>query len=615
MSRVWSLLSVVIFLLPHFALSQTGPGGIGLRDGSSTLELWLDIDKGISTVDHSASGGSANDVSNWADQSGNGLNMVGPGSKDPEFVSGLINSHGAVQFVQSNFERLNLNNTISSIGTSDNRTFLYVFRFTANLNNCEIMGTSTGTSVDYGSFTVTNDRLRLRNLTSNAYSAVNSVTQSVWHVGVIAKNGTSVNAWNDDKNIINTTGDHLDWAVTSGFSIGSANYSGRSFQGEVAELILYSEAINSAKRIIIENYLAAKYGLTLSTYDVYDEDNAGSDFDYEVAGIGRVDASNIHNDAQGTSILRILNPTDLGNDEFFIWGHNNGTLQANNTTDVPSGVTARFGRVWRVSEVSSSGTAVDVGSVDLQFDLSNLGTVVTTDLKLLVDTNNDGLFADETPITGAISLGSNIYAFTGVSAIGNNMRFTLATGNSVQTPLPVELTSLNVYTADNDVVVQWATASERNNDFFTVERSADGTAFEEVASIAGAQNSNVKHNYTLTDYEPFTGLSYYRLKQTDLDGKTEFLGLRSVTVEKTATQAYPNPLTGTELFVPVQSVSSSYLVTISTISGEELYRGYYADANERGVLAVHLSQRPVPGIYLLQVYTSNSVYRQKLIVE
>ena len=64
-----------------------------------------------------------------------------------------------------------------------------------------------------------------------------------------------------------------------------------------------------------------------------------------------------------------------------------------------------------------------------------------------------------------------------------------------------------------------------NNDFFTIERTLDGIAFEEIAEIPGAGNSFTPITYVTTDESPFPGLSYYRLKQTDYDGQFEYSGL------------------------------------------------------------------------------------------
>jgi hypothetical protein len=618
MHKIWVI--VLWSCLPYLVFSQTGPGGVGLRDGSSSLELWMDVDKGITTTNNSGSGGSATDVTNWTDQSGNNLSMTGTGTQVPAYISGFVNGHGAMQFAQSNFERLNLSNTIVSIGASDNRTLLYVFKFTGNVNNCEIMGTETGKSVDYGTFSVTNDRLRLRNLSSNVYSAANSVTQDAWHVGTLQKNATAVNAWNDNTSIINTTGDYLDWPVSNSFDLGAANFNTRSFQGEITELIIYSTAINTAQRIILNNYLAAKYGITLSALDIYNEDNAGSDFDYEVAGIGRVDASNLQNDSQGTGIVRILNATDLGDNEFFIWGHNNGDLSTANTTDVPPGVQVRLSRLWRVSEVNTSGTAIDVGGIDVQFDLSSQGTVVASDLRLLVDTDNDGTFADETAIGGATSLGSNVYAFTNVSAIGNDMRFTVGSINKLQTPLPVELVSFNIYPIEdhNEVGVKWTTDTEIQNDYFTVERSADGRVFREVERVAGANTSSDRHSYTITDKTPLAGLSYYRLKQTDLDSNYKYLGIRSIEFQREdQVVVSPNPLQNSSLNILINSTSDRSLeVRVISSSGQQVYsERYTAEAIQGNRLTIDLPSEIGTGIYIVQLFLNHRAYNHKIFIE
>lgn len=215
------------------------------------------------------------------------------------------------------------------------------------------------------------------------------------------------------------------------------------FEADYAEIIHFKYALNSAEHIIVQNYLSAKYAIAI-TDDYYTQDNtANGDYDYDVAGIGRVDASNTHNDSKGSGVVRILNPTGLGDDEFLFWGHDN--VEGRNITDVPTGlVQARLARVWRVSEVNSSGTAVDVGSIDIRWDLSENGSVTASDLRLLIDTDNDGLFNDETPISGATDLGGGIYAFTGVSGIANDLRFTLGTSAY----LPIELVNFNAIPKD-----------------------------------------------------------------------------------------------------------------------------------------------------------------------
>jgi hypothetical protein len=92
-------------------------------------------------------------------------------------------------------------------------------------------------------------------------------------------------------------------------------------------------------------------------------------------------------------------------------------------------------------------------------------------------------------------------------------------GGGPNNPLPIELLSFNAdLNATNYVDLTWSTASEINNDFFTIEKSKDAVNFEEVLHQKGAGNSNVTLNYRDVDKNPFDGVSYYRLKQTDFNG-------------------------------------------------------------------------------------------------
>lgn len=85
-------------------------------------------------------------------------------------------------------------------------------------------------------------------------------------------------------------------------------------------------------------------------------------------------------------------------------------------------------------------------------------------------------------------------------------------------PLPIELLRFDARAEGSAVQSVWTTATERDNDYFTVERSANGTDFTEVGRVQAAGNSSTVVDYRLLDPTPFTGLSYYRLRQTDMDG-------------------------------------------------------------------------------------------------
>jgi len=97
--------------------------------------------------------------------------------------------------------------------------------------------------------------------------------------------------------------------------------------------------------------------------------------------------------------------------------------------------------------------------------------------------------------------------------------------------LPVELVRFNAIYNGRDVELLWTTASEVNNDFFTVERTRDGVGFTTIAKkVKGAGNSHVLLNYRAVDDNPVQGVSAYRLRQTDFDGTFQYSPLVAVNI-------------------------------------------------------------------------------------
>ncbi len=99
------------------------------------------------------------------------------------------------------------------------------------------------------------------------------------------------------------------------------------------------------------------------------------------------------------------------------------------------------------------------------------------------------------------------------------------------TTLPIELLYFTPQLSGNIVELKWATATEKNNDYFTIERSTNGKDFEEIIRKSGVGTSNSKHYYTAVDNSPQSGNNYYRLKQTDYDGKFAYFPIKVVNVK------------------------------------------------------------------------------------
>lgn len=604
-------------LLPSFSYAQTGPGGVGNPTNNS---FWIRADRGTSSTADGAT------ISSWTDGSGNAINLTQTtAAQQPLYRSNVMNGYPALQF--DNAATVGQNDYMTSPnsaqldGTSGLTIFSVVRPSVLDGDARAIVSKRNGVAVDesFMFFFYTNNYLfgdivnidNRFNTSPNAYVANNNYIVSLWYNGTLpaaqrsriyAGNTLQVTAAENDASIPN---------YPSPLLVGTTHIGDpRPFGGYIAEVAIYREALNETRRIIVNNYLSAKYNIPLAANDVYTMDNpANGDFDHEMAGIGRISATDLHNDARGSSIVRISNPDNLTDGKFMLWGHNNANIQANQLTGNPATVQARMGRTWRVSEVTLAGAATDVGAVTVSFDLTGLGPVTASHLRLLVDTNNDGLFSDETPISGATSVGGNVYQFTNITALNNQTRFTLGTINKNVTPLPITLVSFNAELNDHRTVdLQWVTASETNNDHFTVERSSDLNSWTPVSTVQGAGNSNSLLHYVSEDQTPMQGVNYYRLKQTDLDGAFTYSDIRSVLVEQGAEiTLFPNPAKDQVVI----NRGGNATIMISNTLGQALSLEQVVSENST---QVSVSGLPA-GSYFVTILENGERISKKLIVE
>lgn len=117
------------------------------------------------------------------------------------------------------------------------------------------------------------------------------------------------------------------------------------------------------------------------------------------------------------------------------------------------------------------------------------------------------------------------------------------------TTLPIKLKTFNPKFIDNHTEIVWVTASEINNDYFTLERSSNGINFIEIGRVKGSGNSTSDIHYNFVDYEPVEGINYYRLKQTDFDGQFTYSEIKTIRKNKDGLKEsglkiesiYPNP--------------------------------------------------------------------------
>ncbi|MBA3682887.1 MAG: T9SS type A sorting domain-containing protein [Bacteroidetes bacterium] len=117
--------------------------------------------------------------------------------------------------------------------------------------------------------------------------------------------------------------------------------------------------------------------------------------------------------------------------------------------------------------------------------------------------------------------------------------------NNVSTVLPIDLLYFNANEIKGDVVLDWATGTEKKTDYFVVEKSIDLVNWDNVLSVKAFTNSSAKAKYDALDQKPYEGISYYRLKIFDVDKSTYFSSIQSIEkISEVSFSLYPNPCNG-----------------------------------------------------------------------
>ncbi len=190
-------------------------------------------------------------------------------------------------------------------------------------------------------------------------------------------------------------------------------------------------------------------------------------------------------------------------------------------------------------------------------------------------------------------------------------------------PLPVQLMSFDAKLKNDVVNLIWETGTEINNDYFTIERSTDAENFTPIKKIDGAGNSTAKLYYSATDEKPLTGTSYYRLKQTDYDGKFAYSAIVAVhdfgnklNAEHLEIENYgPNPVY--DSFHIDFGVSSDSQVEIQLLSagGKVVYNeSIKAEKGFNSHSFTNIKDIPV-GIYFIRLSCNDQTLIRKLIKE
>lgn len=622
----------VVIILPIQLLAQ-GPGGV-----TASLVWWLQADAGVLKSGFTpAANGQA--VRRWTDQSGTtDANQITVANQ-PIFQTNVVNGYPILRFSGDQF---------MDAGSPPSITGSFIAFLVFKQSSFVAGGTGNGAGtyiIDRTSATTPIASFKI--VTPNVYclqardgasvfstptSVLPANTSTFVMLDYYRTTGTGYGLFINGAN--NTTSADNGALTAPTIRLGRhATNVGGGLNGDFAEIAVYNATLIAVDIQKVESYLAIKYGLTLdqtAAKDYIASDGSiiypvtaasHSNYKFDVAGIG-LDGNATFSQSSSQSInagsmVQMSNPLTPFDLRFLVWGSDNGTVTTPNSSDVPPGILRRLTRVWRMYKT----TAGNIGTVDVSIDLSTVpGTKNQADLRLIIDRSVPSAPSFATsivaPLTG--TLVGSIFTVTGVNFTSGD-KFTIGT-TSLSTPLPIQLTNFVVENKNNAVHAQWITETEVNNDFFALERSRDGKEFEVVTKVKGAGNSQKRLEYFTVDNNPYAGISYYRLKQTDYDGTSTFSKVRSVNVELTEAShliVYPNPTNGEEFTVQFRSATQGEaLVEIFFLTGQRSFAKLQNDlktgTNTWSIKpAVSLS----PGLYVARVNVGGKTFVTKFAVK
>jgi hypothetical protein len=271
-------------------------------------------------------------------------------------------------------------------------------------------------------------------------------------------------------------------------------------------------------------------------------------------------------------------------------------------TTAPAGV-----HVYRVDAVPSSTTGLTgLGGNNTYFGTYVVRGTAPTHRTNFFFTNYPDALSDEPNLALFTRANNSVATWTNSSSTLNTGLDRLQkTGVTVRaeyvltnptSPLPIELLYFNAACNQANLKFSWATATESNNDFFTIERSSDGLNFNILGTVAGAGNSKQTQNYSFTDQVLNNEISYYRLKQTDFNGQFEYSKIIAVScgdAKLKDIKVYPNLATD-EVTLETTGNMESVNFEIINSTGEVIYQGNF---NEKMTLQ---TSSFAAGIYVIK---------------
>lgn len=280
-------------------------------------------------------------------------------------------------------------------------------------------------------------------------------------------------------------------------------------------------------------------------------------------------------------------------------------------------------RYWSLSVYGLSGTSIDY-DITFQYhddDIKSSDLVLYPEARMGIGKYSGGVWTQPDTLSGEDStknIATNIFTWSNIKTFSD---YTAGTGSETA-PLPIELVEFNGKLVNEEVILNWSTSSEVDNDYFILERSFDGINFRQLGKIEGAGTISTLQNYSFTDKAPAPGINHYRLRQVDYNGSSTTFPILTINynIEDydfiTQMMAYPNPHIDGALNVALEGVQENKTVTIEVydISGN-LLLSQETTANNDGALITTIDEAASlkPGMYTIVAKTEMTIQYTQLL--
>ena len=423
--------------------AQTGPGGVGNAGGTAGQAknfMWYKI--------HEQNLANNAAMNTLLDYSGNGVNLTKTRLNAPTFTAlPVFKTNTLNGLATATFNKSRMVNNISSFPSSQITTF-FVYR--SNVGGQGLVSYDRGVGEnDYLLFDLSNLNTYVDN---NNDAKAGDIRSANWRIGAHtwANNGIGTRFFLNGNSTYslathkNGAADAIKSPAGSAFfalggeldngNDGDGNGGNQEYVGDFAEAIVYGKSLNAAERLIVENYLSAKYGIALTNVanDKYAQANG---FDFGVIGIGQVSAGVSHASAMGKG-LGFTSNSGLNDGDFLFAGHQNGA-NTTITTDIAgvAGLQARWNRVWLFDE-TDAGTNQ---TVNITFDSNdygigglNLSGATASNYKLLRRAGVAGAWTEVASVP-TLNDTENTITFSGIDP--QDGYYTIGTVNRTVSPL------------------------------------------------------------------------------------------------------------------------------------------------------------------------------------